>query len=368
MQLHDTRRTRCWISKLVAVGRMLCHGVLLVTVLAPTSALAQKTDTLTLVNGDQLTGEVKELTRGLLRFSTNSAGTLYIEWQDIASIQSTKHFSIETASGVRAFGSLKSTENGKGIDVQFGDRTVRLNKATMVGIAPVKDNFWKRLDGSIAFGFSYKKANDDVQVHFDAKVSYRTRRNIYSTSLSALVSSQNNVQATERYVGNFTYQGYLRPRWSSLASGELEQNTELDLKLRALVQGGGLYRILNTNRTRFDLATGLALNDESYFTEGKDDRTSLELFGSVGYEFFKFNTPKADVVVRFTVYPSLTESGRFRTNLNSSIRWEIVKDLNWAITVYSSTDNKPPESQDGANTSNSSGTDYGIINSLEWTF
>lgn len=346
----------------------LATAILLLVTCLPRTALAQKTDIVTLINGDKLTGEIKELERGLMRFKTDSIGTIYIEWLDIASITSNKFFSLETASGVLAFGSLSTTDDEQSIDVSYADRTVRLRKSSVVELNRVKDTFWKRLDGSVGLGFSYRKANDDVQLNFSADTTYQAQRNIYIATLSALVSSQNQNVPTERYTGSFSHQGYIRPKWSSLARLDLEQNTELDLRLRTLIQGGGLYRFIQTNRTRLDSAAGLALNDEQYFTVGKEDRTSLEAFGSVGYEFFKFNTPKADVSARFTVFPSLTESGRVRTQTDAKVRWEIIKDLNWAITLFLSTDNKPPEAQTEEGSAQASGEDYGIITSLEYTF
>lgn len=335
---------------------------------AANSAMAQKTDVITLVNGDRITCDIKELQRGLLRVKTDSVGTIYVEWLDIASIESQKNFTVQTASGVLAFGSLATSDDQQGIDISYADRTVRLKKHAVVEIARVRENFWKRLDGSISFGFSYKKANTDVQLNFAADSSYHSQRHEYSAGISALVSSQNDNTATERYLADFSHQGYIRPNWSSLARADLEQNTELDLQLRTLIQGGAVYRFFNTNRNRLDNAAGLALNQESYFSIDKENRTSLEVFFSVGYEYFKFNTPKADVTARFTVFPSLTESGRVRTSLDTKVRWEIISDLNWEISVFASTDNQPPESGTAAGSEEANGTDYGIITSLAWTY
>jgi hypothetical protein len=43
----------------------------------------RKTDVVTLYNGDRITGEVKSLNAGILRFSTDAMGTLRVEWQEI---------------------------------------------------------------------------------------------------------------------------------------------------------------------------------------------------------------------------------------------------------------------------------------------
>lgn len=347
--------------------RVITNAVLaLLLALAAVPVIAQKTDVITLVNGDRITCEIKELERGLMRVKTDSAGTLYIEWLDIVTVRSDKHFFVETASGILAFGSLRTTAGGSGLEVKADGRSVEVKQSSVVRVAPVEDTFWARMSGAVSFGFSFKKANDDVQLNFGAGGTYRSAIHTYSLDLSALVSSRNSEPATERYVGSFSHEGYLGSNWTTLSRANFEQNTELDLRLRGLLLAGGAYHFVNTNRTIFQTAAGLALNNESYFTVDREKRTSLEIFVAMGYDFFKFNTPKADVSIQATVYPSLTEKGRVRTTLDGKIRWEIIADLNWVITVYSSTDSQPPEANDGDD--DSSGTDYGVITSLEWTF
>ncbi len=352
------------LSRFARLGLQIVLAVLLA--LRPVPAMAQKTDVITLVNGDRITCEIKELERGLLRVKTDSAGTLYIEWLDIATVQSNKHFFVETASGILAFGALRTTADGARLEIEAEGRSVQLKQSTVVSIAAVEDTFWARMSGAVSLGFSFKKANDDIQLNFASSGTYRSAIHTYGIDISALVSSRNSEPATERYVGSFTHEGYLGSNWTSLSKAEFEQNTELDLKLRGLLLAGGSYHFVNTNRTILATAAGLALNNETYFSVDREKRTSLEIFAGIGYDFFKFNTPKADVSIQFTVFPSLTEGGRIRTTLDGKIRWEIIPDLNWVITVYSSTDNQPPESSDGDDSA--SGTDYGIITSLEWTY
>ena len=330
--------------------------------------MAQRTDVVTLFNGNAITGEIKELYRGLLKYKTDSIGTIYIEWLDIKSIKSDKTFTVETAAGVRAFGALKTSADFNSLEVTYVDRSVRLDKFAVVVITPIKDSFLSRLDGSIEGGLNFRKANRDLQLNFNVTIKYISRQHIYTGGLSATTSTRNDDPPTERYLLNFSHQRYLRPKWSTIEGGELEQNTELDLRLRALILGGGLHNFVNNNRTRLQTSAGLALNDERYFTIGKGDRTSMELFGAVGYEFFQFNTPKADFVLKFTVFPSLTESRRLRTSFSSVLSWEIISDLTFNLRVYASTDNQPPAAQKEGEDIEASGTDYGVTTSLGWTF
>ena len=78
-------------------------------VLGVRTAHAVKTDILTLRNGDRITGEIKSLDKGRLEFSTDDIGTIYIEWNKVASLTAPKMFDIELDSGRHLYGSLIPT-------------------------------------------------------------------------------------------------------------------------------------------------------------------------------------------------------------------------------------------------------------------
>jgi len=52
---------------------------------------APKTDVVVLVNGDRITGEIKSLEYNQLKLSTYHMGTLYIEWDKIASLETDQY-------------------------------------------------------------------------------------------------------------------------------------------------------------------------------------------------------------------------------------------------------------------------------------
>ena len=70
----------------------------------PFPAWAAKTDIVMLLNGDRITGEVKELAYGQLKFATEDMGTLYIEWTKIASLTTTRTLQVEMLDGRRLLG------------------------------------------------------------------------------------------------------------------------------------------------------------------------------------------------------------------------------------------------------------------------
>ena len=76
-------------------------------------ALAKYDDVLYLKNGDRLSGDVKELSRDMLRYKTDSMGTIYVRWEDIQSIETEKFLRIELKSGRRLVGTLVLNPSGQ---------------------------------------------------------------------------------------------------------------------------------------------------------------------------------------------------------------------------------------------------------------
>jgi hypothetical protein len=141
-----------------------------------------------------------------------------------------------------------------------------------------------------------------------------------------------------------------------------ESNDELSLDLRtSLIAGGG--RILRqSNRHRIEVMGGLALTNENSTVTGQEDpsETTLEGVFAADMSWFRFDTPELDVTSQFLLFPSLSNTGEFRTSLDVDFRWEIISDLSWVFTLYHTHDSDPP--------SLGSENDYGITTSLGWEF
>ena len=123
--------------------------VLALVVSSSTVALGQgRTDVVTLPNGDRITGEVVSLERGRLEFKTDDAGTLEIEWDNVATLEAMRQFEVLTSDGRRFLGSLGRT--AERFVLMVGDVSLPILQATL--IVPIGANFWKRLDGTSMWG------------------------------------------------------------------------------------------------------------------------------------------------------------------------------------------------------------------------
>jgi putative salt-induced outer membrane protein YdiY len=330
------------------------------------SALADKTDVVYLRNGDRVTCEIKNLERGRLKVSTDSMSTVYIEWKDIERITSKELYVVELQDGSRLQGTLPATDAAGELLLRSlvsdgapgKDQSVSM--AAVVWLDPLKlDEFIvKRWDGSISAGFDMTKANRDTSL--SASFDARRRAEDFLLNFNGSVYSRSQDNAEDSLRANFgaVYRGLLEDRWYWAGLGTVERNDELGIDLRSLLGLGYGRFLVQTGRTLWSVTGGLAGVNEQ--RAGDDAQTSLEAFFNTDYEFFTYDTPKTTLTTSLTLFPSLTESGRVRGNLEFALRRELIEDLFVEISLYDSYDSKPPEEGEE--------NDYGVVTSLGYTF
>lgn len=313
-----------------------------------------------LKNGDHITGEVKRLERGKLRFKTDSMGTVEIEWNDIAEVTSKDRFEVEDETGEKYYGALSPTEQADTVEVRGQEAVTDLPHPEVVRITPIKSTFWGRLDGSLNLGFSFTQANDSTQLNFDGDASYRTRNHLSKLSWSSITDDRNDGDSINRQDLTWTRTRYRRHRWFNVWLAQAQSNEELGLDLRLLAGGGAGRYFLQTNENLFQASLGLAASRENS-ADVASDQTSLEALLSAQFQKFIFDDPETDITTTLTLFPSLTESGRVRAELNVRLKREVVEDFFWNLSLLHSFDNQP--TVEGAEKN-----DIAVTTSLGWSF
>jgi len=332
--------------------------LLLAAMLSPARA-REKTDEIVLANGDLIHGEIKELTLGRVKYSTDAADTIYIKWEDIVSITSDYYYEVELTDGTRYFGSLGAPDHEGVLVVILGEQSVDLVKAEVVEIAPIKSTFLARVDGSLNLGFNFTKSSGVATLNVGATATHRAREFMNDLFFSSNVTVQTDREDSTRGDLNYTHVRFLENRYLWGAGAALQRNDELGIDLRILLQGGVGRAFVQTNHNRLVANTGLAVNKE-WNTSGPSD-VNLEAFFSGSYRYYQYRTPKADILVKLDLFPGLTDWGRIRAEFSMNFRREMVKDFFWNLEPFYSFDNRP-------RTVEASNDDWGIVTSVSWTF
>jgi len=110
----------------------------------------------------------------------------------------------------------------------------------------------------------------------------------------------------------------------------------------------------------FMLKGGLKATRENNVSQ-PDDVDSLESYGQITWEWYRFDSPELDWSTNIEIIPSLTESGRVRGEFDTTLSWEIFNDLFWKLEFYDSYDNQPQSETAEKN-------DYGITTSVSYKF
>jgi Protein of unknown function, DUF481 len=331
-----------------------------VALLPGTTAYGQgKTDVVMLANGDRITGEVVSLNRGRLEFKTDDAGTLYLEWDKLVSLVAARVVEVVTSDGRRFVGSLGGAA-ARSISIVSPDGTVTLAMVEVTIIRPIGGNFWRQLDGSVDAGFSYTRSSGVAQLNFNSDTLYRKPASRARLTASLTVTqTHDDPGRDDRGSVEASYLRYPWREWFIVAAGRFETNESLGLTLRSQIGAAIGPRLVNSNRAQLMIGGGLVFNDE----RGVDVEPTQNVEGLVVFStsFYTYDRPKTNLDISLQYYPSLSNAGRQRLQLDAGVKREFFKDLFVGLSLYNTYDNRPPNPT--ANTN-----DVGVVVSIGWSY
>jgi hypothetical protein len=333
------------------------HYLTLVLLLFAGVAYAN-TDVVTFKNGDRLTGEVKSLERGRLRFKTEATDTINIEWDNVAYLSSDQNIQVETILGARFLGHLGRSEDKFILIVETRSGPIALNNIQVVLMTPIEEKGVNRLDGDITAGYNFTKANEVEQLNIGLDLKFRTETRILSLSWDSILTDSLENDANQRESLDLDFTRLLRDRWLLGGNINLNRNDELGIDLRTSVGGSGGRIVSQSDHSSLILMGGLMFTRED-LADSTIDQDTIEATGTLTWDWFRFDSPELDLSTSLQVIPNLTDTGRVRGELDIKLKWEMIEDLFWELSYYHSYDNRPPENKNN---------DYGIITSIGYDF
>jgi Protein of unknown function, DUF481 len=340
----------------------IVHATMGVALMVSASAAAHaqgRTDIVTLANGDRITGEVVRLERGRLEFKTDDAGTLYLEWDKLISVVATRIVEVVTGDGRRFLGSL-GRANDRFITVVSPAGTTALAMSEVTIIRQIGGSFWRKLDGSVDAGFSYTRSSGVAQLNFNSDTVYRKPGSqARLTGSLTITQTEDDPGRDDRGSVEASYLRYPWREWFIVSTGRFESNESLGVTLRSQIGVATGPRLINSNRAQMSLGGGLVFNDErGVDVEPTQNTEALFVFQT---SFYTYDRPKTNLDINLQYYPSLSNIGRNRLQLDASVKREFLKDLFVGLSLYNTYDSRPPNPT--ANTN-----DIGVVVSIGWSY
>jgi hypothetical protein len=319
-----------------------------------------KSDVVTLKNGDHITGDIVSLEYGMLTLNTDKAGTVHIEWPSVRSVSSKFAFGVERRGGAKFYGVITTSSDGASLVVGSGEAAEPVPMQEVDRISRFSLSFWNRINGNLAIGVTYTKTGDTTVGSLNFESHYR------STAVDASLSFDANTTRTSSGDDSLRallsgFVTFLRPSrnfWGLVGSLERDQQLGID----ARISGGAVVgrRFVQLPVTELTGVAGAVVSQESV-TGKYEDKTSLEGVLGVYWRVFKFTDPKTHLTLGAFLYPSFTESDRYRANGNLSLTHELIGDFTVGLTAYWSADTHPPDAT-------AAKSDYGLTFNLGYEF
>lgn len=348
-------------------------GYLLATLLMfgflPLPATAEKSDVVVLINGNSVTGEVKSLEFASLRYSTDSMGTVNIDWEDIVSVTSNQKLQIETTDGSRYFGSLSAPDERFVVRIKTVSQELTFPAKEIVRITPIEtaERFWQRLDGEFSLGFRTEKGTDVTTSNVNANVAYRTLKYLVGLELSSSVTDQPLTEdaagettggTTARQYIETNYQRFRPNRWFTDWYTRWEKNDETGINARMSIGGAIGHYLVQTNNSQLSLAAGLQAARTSPIGE---DESTTQAEGRIEIHYLRRKLlPESSLSFTSKIYPLIEDLSEYRAETDVTFKREFFDDFFLDLTLGHSYISSPP--------TDASSTDYTVTTSLGYSF
>ena len=344
----------------IGACRRIAIWIALIIAGAAATFAKHKDDVVVMKNGDRMTGEIKSLKQGELLFSASyMVDAVRLDWSKVARLESKDSYLISMANGYQFTEQFKLEDSGTDNFYIGPSGVVKVSQMSVVRILPIENDFWQQIEGSINFGLSFTSGNDQYDAFLSGNASYRRGASELSASFDTSFSGQPQGTKQARKQLTFGYRRQFAPRWFAGGLVDLLQSDQQQLDLR--LTGGGLIgrNLLVSERTRFSVLGGLAVNREKYsVAPAQDWKTNIDAFTGVDFTTFRFSS--TNITTGLVVFPSLSTPGRLRTQLKSDLNIKIAKDFWWGVHVYENFDSKPPIRADK--------NDLSISTTIGWKF
>jgi hypothetical protein len=317
-------------------------GAFIVFFLAIVLSSSLRADQLVLKNGDRVTGAVVKKDGNNLTVKTDHFGTVTVDWDQVASIQTDKPVNVVLADGRKAKANLTTTGTAVAIAAQPPIRAALSDIATLrddteqAAFDRLQHPGWSELwAGEAALGLAGTSGNAEA-LTFTVGVNAARTTNTDLTKLyfnaikaSALVNGQHSGTAQAIHAG-WAYNHNLNPRLFLGVFNDYDYDKFQNLDLRFTAGGVFGYHLHKSDRSQLDLLGGFDYNRASYFAP---DNTTSFAEVTIGDDYSLKINGNTSLTQSMRFFDSLSDSSAYRANFDLGASTKLSKWLTWNVTL-----------------------------------
>lgn len=298
-------------------------------------------DTIVLTNGDRLTGKVSRLRGGKLEFETAYAGTMFIDTNALASVETESPVTIVLKDQSRVIGRLAGGDGSLRVVPLDGSAPRDVPAQRVAALLPqvLTEDDW-RFTGRIGLGLSDAAGNTEIRrIGTDDEIIARRGRDRWAAGLQANQSTESGSDVEANATVALKYDRFISERWYALAGSSAEHDRRKGVRLRVTLGAGAGLQWIDTARTRLALEAGVDRVRTDYFRVEDDLSWALQL----ALRLTHWLVPdQLQVFLNAQNFVNLRDARRTFFRSQSGLRWPLSNGLLLSALLDVDWDGDPP--------------------------
>jgi putative salt-induced outer membrane protein len=308
--------------------------ILPILVIAALPALA---DTVTLSNGDRVTGKVVNTAGGKLTVKTEFMGDVQIDRKGVVSIQTDEPLNVTTAAGETIVGTI-DTEAEKlrvtkpdesEVSLAIGEFEAIRDDAAQAAYDreqerqnnPGLRDFWK---GTVDFGWAGAAGNArTTTLSTGAEAIRQTGFDKITLTFAQIYSSQSTTEPTgstaNRISGKAGYNRDVSGKLFVYGGAAFDFDEFQNLDLRSVLGGGLGYHIIRSKPNNWDFGAGGNWNREAFSTGLTRNSFEVNLMENSDHQL----NDRVKLYQSFAFFPNISNSGEYRFNFDGGVDFKL---------------------------------------------
>ena len=326
-------------------------------------------DTITLKNGDHMTGTVTQLTGGKLTLNTTYGGDVTVTWDQVVNVQLDKPLVLSQETKVGKKVSIKKTEitsiartdSGFAVTTTSGSESVPAADLTTVRSSAAQQAYEASLHPGALHGWTgganlsvaLARGNSETTT-IGAGVTLVRPTPTDKTSLyyNTLYTHDGIADATTANLTNAgaRYDHNLNPKLFGFGTVDFNVNALQDLDLRTIVGGGLGWHAVAKPKEQLDVLAGLVWTHESYSEvsplvappDGTPAITNSFAALDLGEQYTQKLGANSAFIEQAYIFPDLNDTSQYRFTTNEGLNTRIYKAISWQVTFSDIYVTNPP--------------------------
>ncbi|MFH1984447.1 MAG: DUF481 domain-containing protein [Pseudomonadota bacterium] len=309
------------------MAKKRCFFIAWALLLALPAALSA--DTLSLDNGDRITGTLVRAADGKVLFRTDWGKDVTVPAGRVARLTTDAPVYVEMPDGTTASGRVFGRTAGSGNDFSL------TGAALIQPEAPPAVVFSGRANA----GVSSEKGNTDTEkLNLDADLVARTRHQRYNVGGEYDREFADDIKTADNWTGYGSARHYMTRQWYGYGSARFEHDELADLDLRTTLGAGAGYQFFESKDLNLSASAGAAWVKTAYGSAPEDDFPSAQW--AIHYDQYFFGRA-FQLFHRQDGFVGLEDANQWAVKTRQGVRVPITRGFNATLQYNYDWNNAP---------------------------